>query len=186
MGPCMQIHVMQEGEQFGPYSKAQLESYLWEGNVQRSDLAWAEGSDEDWLPLWQVMGLPPQPGEVEEEEVVTETAEPEPVAEIEAAPLPVAETEEIEEIAATEAPSPPVEESPVEAPPQPEETPPLPEEAIAAAPPAPTEPPVAEAPPQPEEAEEEAAEPIEDDGRPKLIIPPSAPKRKLKLNVPGS
>ena len=168
MCPTMQIHVMQEGEQFGPYSKAQLESHLWEENVQRSDLAWVEGTEE-WLPLWQVMELPPQPGELEEEEVIEEV-EPELAAEIEAAPLPVAE---VEEITIPEAPPRP-EESAAEAPPLPEEeqAPPLPVEEEEEAPPLPL---VEEAPPLPV-----------NDGRPKLVIPTAAPKRKLKLNLPDS
>jgi hypothetical protein len=185
MDPSMQIHVMQEGEQFGPYSKAQLESYLWEGNVQRSDLAWAEGTDEDWLPLWQVIGLPPQPGEIEEqeEEVVTEEAVgPKGSEETEAAPLLVAEEAQVEEISIAEAPPLP-EEMIAEAPPLPE-APHLPEEVMPEPPPLPAEPVAAEAPPLPE-VEEEAPVPAANDGRPKLVIPAAAPKRKLKLNVPG-
>lgn len=174
---------MQEGEQFGPYSKAQLEVYLWEGNAQRSDLAWVEGTEE-WLPLWQVMGLPPQPGELaEEEEAVPEIeeeaapeAEPEP---LEAAPLPVVAEAEPEPLV-EEAPLPVVEAEPelvVEEAPVLEE--PVEEE---------TPPPLPESIPEPEaETEAPVEEEAVDDGRPKLIVPgKSAPKRKLKLNLPNS
>lgn len=80
----MQIHVMQDGQQFGPFSKVQIESFLWEGNVQRGDLAWHEGL-EDWMPVWQIMGMDPLPEEVAEagEEIVPEdeTGELEIIAE---------------------------------------------------------------------------------------------------------
>ncbi|MFT4638869.1 MAG: hypothetical protein ACI8T1_002192 [Verrucomicrobiales bacterium] len=87
----MQIQILQEGEQFGPYSKPQIESYLWDGTIKRDDLAWYEGL-KDWIPVWQVMGMPnlsqveeivpePEP-EISEpeipEEIVEIVVEPEP------------------------------------------------------------------------------------------------------------
>lgn len=75
---------MQEGQQFGPYTKVQLESFLWDGTVQREDLAWHEGL-EDWSPLWQVLGLDAPTEAVEE----PATAEPEPVSVAAAPATPV-------------------------------------------------------------------------------------------------
>ena len=152
MGRGMEIHVFQEGQQFGPFSKAQLESYLWEGNVQRSDLAWVEGQ-EDWLPLWQVLGMAPLPGELPEPEVAEEVAAEEEADPVEAEPAEIPQVVE-EVVVVVEVPTATLETPPVV---EQEETPTTAEDA-----------PVPEAPPAPAT-------------HPRLILPPAAPKRKLKL-----
>lgn len=114
----MQIHVMQEGQQFGPYSKPQLEAFLWEGTVQRGDLAWYEGL-EDWLPVWQVLEMDPLPGEVEE----VATADEEQAPEANPAPSEPGSSLVSEEVPAVAQESQPSSPAPLEASPEPEEAP---------------------------------------------------------------
>jgi len=50
----MEIHLLVQGEQVGPFSEAQVREYLGEGLVSFSDLASHDGL-EDWLPLEQLL-----------------------------------------------------------------------------------------------------------------------------------
>ena len=52
----MQIYVLRNGQQAGPYTPEQVQSELASGSLQRSDLAWYEGAP-DWLPLASIPGL---------------------------------------------------------------------------------------------------------------------------------
>ena len=52
----MQIYISRNGQSFGPYSVGAVRSYLAEGKVLPSDLAWFDGAD-GWGPLARVPGL---------------------------------------------------------------------------------------------------------------------------------
>ena len=49
-------------EQFGPYTRTQIDEYLAAGTLQPTDLAWTDGQT-DWIPLSQLVaaGAPPPP-----------------------------------------------------------------------------------------------------------------------------
>src|SRR5271154_6764166 len=50
----MEIHILLEGEQLGPFSEIQVRQYLGEGLVSPSDLATYEGMQE-WQSLDQIL-----------------------------------------------------------------------------------------------------------------------------------
>ena len=56
----MEIYLQSGEEQTGPYGEAELCALVTSGRVMRSDLAWREGQS-GWLPLEQVVTLPPRP-----------------------------------------------------------------------------------------------------------------------------
>jgi hypothetical protein len=51
----MNYYVIREGQQYGPYSLADLQRYLAQGNIQPGDMARSEGM-EQWLPVEQIVG----------------------------------------------------------------------------------------------------------------------------------
>jgi len=51
----MNIHITRGEESFGPYSLEQVQSYLADGLLLPTDLAWQEGM-EDWVPLSEFLG----------------------------------------------------------------------------------------------------------------------------------
>ena len=56
-----QWHLLQEGQQYGPYTGDQLVEFANEGRIVRESMVWAEGMAE-WVPAGQVEGLfPPEP-----------------------------------------------------------------------------------------------------------------------------
>jgi len=50
------IYIDREGEQFGPYSIDQVSSYLGDGSLLVSDMAWHEGLN-DWVPVSHIQGV---------------------------------------------------------------------------------------------------------------------------------
>jgi hypothetical protein len=54
----MLYHISRDGQQFGPYSLADLQRYLASGNILPTDLARSEGM-EDWVPVQTVVGNVP-------------------------------------------------------------------------------------------------------------------------------
>jgi hypothetical protein len=58
----MNYYVTREGRQYGPYSLADLQRYLAQGNIQPTDLARSEAMDQ-WVPVQQIVGniAVPQP-----------------------------------------------------------------------------------------------------------------------------
>ena len=54
----MMIHISRDGEQFGPYTLEDANSYLAQGSLLPTDQAWYEGAP-DWMPLSQVPGIGP-------------------------------------------------------------------------------------------------------------------------------
>ena len=62
-----QYTIARGSEQFGPYTRAQIDEYLATGSLQPTDLAWTEGM-ADWTPLSQLVAAspvapgPPAPG----------------------------------------------------------------------------------------------------------------------------
>lgn len=64
----MNYFVTREGQQYGPYSLADLQRYLAQGNIQPTDMARSEGL-EQWVPVQQIVGnilvqQPPPPSSV--------------------------------------------------------------------------------------------------------------------------
>jgi hypothetical protein len=61
----MMIHVMRDGQQFGPYNLEDLNAYLAQGTLLPTDQAWWEGAPA-WVPMDQVPGvqLPGMPAAV--------------------------------------------------------------------------------------------------------------------------
>jgi len=62
----MNYYVNRQGQIFGPYSLADLQRYLAQGNVVPGDLARAEGTEE-WVPVERVVGniaVQPAPAQV--------------------------------------------------------------------------------------------------------------------------
>ena len=51
----MDYYVKRDGEQYGPYSLADLQRYLAQGNIQPTDLARSEGLEE-WVQVQQIVG----------------------------------------------------------------------------------------------------------------------------------
>jgi hypothetical protein len=61
------IYILQNGEQAGPYTRDQLQQFLAAGQVQGTDLAWREGLAE-WVPLASIVPVlagKPSPAPVE-------------------------------------------------------------------------------------------------------------------------
>lgn len=56
----MNYMLMRDGQQFGPYTLADLQRYVASGNVLVSDLVKSEGM-ENWVPLSEVIGNIPVP-----------------------------------------------------------------------------------------------------------------------------
>jgi len=52
----MMIHVMRDGQQFGPYTLEDANAYLAQGTLLPTDQAWYEGAP-DWMLLAQVPGV---------------------------------------------------------------------------------------------------------------------------------
>lgn len=53
-GAIMNYFILRNGQQYGPYSQANLQLYLSVGNISLNDLGRTEGMNE-WLPLAQIM-----------------------------------------------------------------------------------------------------------------------------------
>ena len=52
----MQVHIDRNGERYGPYSIEDINTYLANGTLLSTDLAWHEGLS-GWVPLSQVSGV---------------------------------------------------------------------------------------------------------------------------------
>ena len=52
----MMIHVMRDGQQFGPYTLEDVNTYLAQGTLLPTDQAWYEGAS-DWMLITQVPGV---------------------------------------------------------------------------------------------------------------------------------
>lgn len=52
----MMIHVMRDGQQFGPYTLEDVNAYLAQGTLLATDQAWYEGAPE-WMLITQVPGV---------------------------------------------------------------------------------------------------------------------------------
>ena len=52
----MEIYIHRDGQQQGPYTLEQVNTFLAEGSLQATDLAFHEGL-ADWVPLSQVSGV---------------------------------------------------------------------------------------------------------------------------------
>jgi hypothetical protein len=52
----MMIHVMRDGQQFGPYTLEDVNAYLAQGTLLATDQAWYEGTPE-WMLITQVPGV---------------------------------------------------------------------------------------------------------------------------------
>ena len=50
------IHILRDGQQFGPYSLEEINAFLADGSLLSSDQAWYEGAPE-WIPLTEVPGV---------------------------------------------------------------------------------------------------------------------------------
>ncbi len=50
------IHVMRDGQQFGPYTIEDINAYLAQGTLLPSDQAWYEGA-ANWMPITDVPGV---------------------------------------------------------------------------------------------------------------------------------
>ena len=59
----MNYMLMRNGQQYGPYTLADLQRYVAAGNILVSDLVKSEGMD-DWVPLSQIIGNIPVPAPV--------------------------------------------------------------------------------------------------------------------------
>lgn len=57
----MLYRISRNGQQFGPYSEAEVARYMGTGNILPSDLAQAEGAEE-WLPVVELFPATPGPG----------------------------------------------------------------------------------------------------------------------------
>ncbi len=56
----MNYMLMRNGQQYGPYTLADLQRYVAAGNILVSDLVKSEGMD-NWVPLSQIIGNIPVP-----------------------------------------------------------------------------------------------------------------------------
>ena len=52
----MMIHISREGQQFGPYSLDEVNTYLADGSLLPTDMAWFEGAAE-WMAITQIPGV---------------------------------------------------------------------------------------------------------------------------------
>lgn len=82
----MDIYLLRDGKEFGPYSEEMTQSFLEQGSVVWDDLAWTPG-----LPAWSPLGRVLSPAERPAEEPAVEfqeeqPAEPQPVAALEDEP----------------------------------------------------------------------------------------------------
>ena len=60
-GMSDQWHLLQEGQQYGPYTGDELVEFAKEGRVVRESMLWSEGM-ADWVPASQIEGVfPPEP-----------------------------------------------------------------------------------------------------------------------------
>ena len=50
------IHIMRDGQQFGPYTIEDINSYLAQGTLLPTDQAWYEGA-ANWMPITEVPGV---------------------------------------------------------------------------------------------------------------------------------
>ena len=50
------IHVMRDGQQFGPYTIEDINAYLAQGTLLPTDQAWYEGA-ANWMPITEVPGV---------------------------------------------------------------------------------------------------------------------------------
>ena len=50
------IHILRDGQQFGPYSLEEINAFLADGSLLPSDQAWYEGAP-GWIPLTEVPGV---------------------------------------------------------------------------------------------------------------------------------
>ena len=50
------IHVMRDGQQFGPYTIEDINAYMAQGNLLPTDQAWYEGA-ANWMPITEVPGV---------------------------------------------------------------------------------------------------------------------------------
>ena len=50
------IHVMRDGQQFGPYTIEDINAYMAQGNLLPTDQAWYEGA-ANWMPITKVPGV---------------------------------------------------------------------------------------------------------------------------------
>lgn len=85
----MEIHVNRNGQQFGPYSAEEVQSYLAQGTLFPGDFAWHEGLPT-WTPLSQIPGLgaPAAPADLQQPTVEAQ---------------PVSETQQVEAVPVAEA-----------------------------------------------------------------------------------
>jgi hypothetical protein len=57
----MNYYISRDGQQFGPYTLAEVQRYVADGNILLTDLAHSEGMDQ-WVPVRQILGnIPVQP-----------------------------------------------------------------------------------------------------------------------------
>jgi hypothetical protein len=57
----MNYYISRDGQQFGPYTLAEVQRYVADGNILLTDLAHSEGM-EQWVPVRQILGnIPVQP-----------------------------------------------------------------------------------------------------------------------------
>ena len=83
----MQVYVNRDGQNFGPYSIAQLSRYLEEGNFNGEDLACHDGAN--WIRVKEIPGFPKQPSKAIELDpnAKAEKNKPEPVPKKSKAPF---------------------------------------------------------------------------------------------------
>jgi len=82
----MKYYISRGGQQFGPYTMADLRNYVAQGNILLTDLACGEGQTQ-WVPVSQLMGGSPAPPQ----QVPPQSAAPQPVYQqpVYSAPQPV-------------------------------------------------------------------------------------------------
>jgi hypothetical protein len=51
----MNYYISRDGQQFGPYTLAEVQRYVADGNILLTDLAHSEGMDQ-WVPVRQILG----------------------------------------------------------------------------------------------------------------------------------
>jgi hypothetical protein len=59
----MEIYITRNDEQFGPYSRDEVTSYLEDGSLTPADLAWHE-EQADWKPLGELVAVPATTGKI--------------------------------------------------------------------------------------------------------------------------
>ena len=50
----MKVYILLSNQSYGPYDHNQIESYLKDGRIGETDLAWCEGK-LDWQPLSEII-----------------------------------------------------------------------------------------------------------------------------------